>query len=41
MVFTAQDKSVLSNVKAGDKIKFMVVNEGGKMIVTAIQTAKQ
>ena len=41
MVFTAQDKRLLSNVKAGDKITFMVVNEGGKMIVTAIQPAKQ
>ena len=41
MVFTAQDKSLLSNVKPGDKIRFMVVNEGGKMLVTAIQPVKQ
>lgn len=37
MVFTAKDKSLLSTVKAGDKIKFMVVQEGGKMMVTEIQ----
>ncbi len=40
MVFTAKDKAMLASVKAGDKVKFMVVNEGGKMIVTDIQPAK-
>lgn len=40
MVFTAKDKDMLASVKAGDKVKFMVVNEGGKMIVTDIQPAK-
>jgi Cu/Ag efflux protein CusF len=40
MVFTARDKDMLASVKAGDKVKFMVVNEGGKMIVTDIQPAK-
>lgn len=40
MVFTAKDKSLLSNVKPGDKVKFMVVNEGGKMVVTDIQPAR-
>ena len=40
MVFTAKDKSLLSNVKPGDKVKFMVVNEGGKMVVTDIQPAQ-
>jgi Cu(I)/Ag(I) efflux system periplasmic protein CusF len=39
-VFTAKDKSLLSNVKPGDKVKFMVVNEGGKMVVTDIQPAQ-
>lgn len=40
MVFTAKDKAVLANVKPGDKVKFMVVNEGGKMVVTDIQPAQ-
>lgn len=40
MIFTAKDKAMLASVKAGDKVKFMVVNEGGKMIVTDIQPAK-
>ncbi len=37
MVFTARDKSLLTNVKAGDKVRFMVVNEGGKIVLTEIQ----
>ena len=40
MVFTAKDKSLLAKVKPGDKVKFMVVNEGGKMVVTDIQPAQ-
>jgi Cu/Ag efflux protein CusF len=36
MVFTAKDKALLTNMKPGDKVQFMVVNEGGKMVVTAI-----
>jgi Cu/Ag efflux protein CusF len=40
MVFTAKDKALLANLKAGDKIKFAVVNEGGKMVVTDIQPAQ-
>lgn len=40
MVFTAKDKSLLANVKAGDKVKFMVVNQGGKMVVTDIQPVR-
>ena len=40
MVFTAKDKNLLSNVKPGDKVKFMVVNEGGKMVVTDLQPAQ-
>ena len=40
MVFTAKDKSLLSNVKHGDKVKFMVVNEGGKMVVIDILPAQ-
>ena len=40
MVFTAKDKGLLANVKPGDKIQFMVVSEGGKMVVTEIQAAR-
>jgi Cu(I)/Ag(I) efflux system protein CusF len=36
MVFTAKDKALLTNVKPGDKVQFMVTNEGGKMVVTSI-----
>ena len=39
MVFTAKDKGILSNLKPGDQVKFMVISEGGKMIVTEIKTA--
>jgi len=37
MVFLVKDKSLLDTVKPGDKVRFMVVQEGGKMIVTEIQ----
>lgn len=37
MVFAVKDKSSLAAVKPGDKIKFMAVSEGGKLIVTDIQ----
>ena len=40
MVFTAKDKSLLAKLKPGDKVQFMVVNEGGKMVVTDIQPAQ-
>ena len=40
MVFTVKDKSLLSQVKPGDKVKFMVVNEGGMLVVTDIQPAQ-
>ena len=40
MVFTAKDKALLDKTQAGDKIRFMVVSEGGKMVVTAIEPAK-
>jgi Cu/Ag efflux protein CusF len=39
MVFTAKDKRLLSNLKPGDKVNFMVVSEAGKMVVTDIQPA--
>jgi Cu(I)/Ag(I) efflux system periplasmic protein CusF len=40
MVFTAKEKSLLDKVQAGDKIKFAVVNDSGKMVVTDIQTVR-
>lgn len=40
MVFLAKDKTMLDKVKVGDKVRFMVVDEGGKMTVTDIQAAK-
>lgn len=40
MVFTAKDKGLLTNLKPGDKVKFMVVNEGGKMVITEIRSAQ-
>ena len=39
MVFTAKDKALLTNLKPGDKIRFMVVMDGGKMVVTDIKPA--
>ncbi len=40
MVFVAKDKSLLDHVKAGDKVRFIVVHENGQMIVTDIQPIK-
>ena len=40
MVFTAKEKGLLTNVKPGDKVKFMVVDEAGKMVLTAIEPAQ-
>ena len=40
MVFTAKDKALLDKTQVGDKIRFMVINDGGKMVVTAIEPAK-
>lgn len=40
MVFQVKDKAMLDKVQPGDKIKFKVVREDGKMVVTDIQAAK-
>jgi len=40
MVFTAKEKSLLDKIQAGDKVKFAVINDGGKLVVTDIQAAK-
>ncbi len=39
MVFVAKDKSLLDKVQAGDKVRFMVAYENGKMTITDIQAA--
>lgn len=39
MVFKVGDKNLLANIKPGHKIKFMVINEGGRLVVTDIQPA--
>ncbi len=40
MVFVAKDKSMLDKVQVGDKVRFMVMNDQGKMVVTDIQPAR-
>lgn len=40
MVFTVKDKALLDKVQTGDKVRFNVVREDGKMVVTEIQVAK-
>lgn len=40
MVFTAKDPSLLSKVKAGDKVKFDADNVSGQFIVTKIDKTK-
>ena len=40
MVFQVKDPAMLDKVKTGDKIKFRVVREDGKMLVTDIQAAQ-
>jgi Cu/Ag efflux protein CusF len=37
MVFVARDVALLEGLKAGDRIRFRAVNEGGKVTVTAIR----
>ena len=37
MVFGVRDKTVLDKLKAGDKVRFKAINEGGRYMVTEIQ----
>ncbi len=39
MVFLAKDKALLDKVQPGEKVRFMVAYENGKMTVTDIQAA--
>ena len=40
MVFNVKDKALLDKVQVGDKIRFIVIMDAGKMVVTDIQPAK-
>ena len=40
MAFPVKDKALLDKVKTGDKVKFQVVMEGEKIVVTDIQKSK-
>lgn len=40
MVFTAKDPAMLDKLAVGDKVRFTVADEGGKMLVTDIQPAR-
>ena len=40
MVFVVKDKVLLDKLKAGDKVKFKAINDGGKFTVTEIQPAR-
>jgi Cu(I)/Ag(I) efflux system periplasmic protein CusF len=40
MVFQVSDASLLDKVKAGDKVQFSAVQEGGKLTVTDIKPVK-
>jgi Cu(I)/Ag(I) efflux system protein CusF len=40
MVYSAQDPTILQQVKPGDKVKFDAENVNGQFVVTKIQKAK-
>ena len=40
MVFAVKDKALLGKLKAGDKVQFKAINEGGKYTVTEMQAAR-
>ena len=40
MVFVVKDKTMLSNLKIGDKVKFKAINDAGKFTVTEIKPAE-
>ena len=40
MVFIAKDPAMLDTIAVGDKVRFVAVDEGGKMLVTNIQPAR-
>jgi Cu/Ag efflux protein CusF len=40
MIFVAKDRGQLDNLKVGDKVKFLVLNEAGKFIAADMQAAQ-
>lgn len=40
MVFAVKDKAMLDKLKAGDKVRFKAVSDGGGLTVTEIQPAR-
>lgn len=40
MVFAVKDRAVLDTLKAGDKVRFKAVQEGGRYTVTEIQVVR-
>lgn len=40
MVFGMKDPSLLEGVEKGDKVNFHVVDEGGKMVIEALESAE-
>ena len=40
MVFAVKDEAMLDRVKAGDKVQFKAIDDGGKLTVVEIQAAK-
>lgn len=38
MVFNVQDKALISALKVGDKVRFRAVEQGGKYVVTHIES---
>jgi Cu/Ag efflux protein CusF len=40
MVFTVKDPTMLTPLKAGDKVKFSAAREGGKIVVTDIRPSQ-
>ena len=36
MVFTVKDKALLQGVAAGDQVRFVVVSENGKLVITEL-----
>ena len=40
MVFIAKDPAMLDKVAVGDKVRFVVVDQGGQMVVTELQSVK-
>ena len=39
MIFGVKDKALLDRVKAGDKVRFKAVSEGGRIVITELKPA--